>query len=131
MRLVSPLALAHFSLPPPKRRCVLDAPVRQPDPIPVRQSIYHILNHVEDDSSDSSSETTATTTDSDMSESSFDSQAAPQHVFLSAGEPDILRRLLYLEWRATRTHQTLNELHELMEKICSRLIAEPTPNREQ
>jgi hypothetical protein len=131
MRLVSPLALAHFSLPPPKRRCVLDAPVRQLDPIPVRQSIYHILNHVEDDSSDSSSETTATTTDSDMSESSFDSQAAPQHVFPAAGEPDILRRLLYLEWRATRTHQTLNELHELMEKIYSRLIAEPTPNREQ
>jgi hypothetical protein len=117
MRLVSPLALAHFSLPPPKRRCVLDAPVRQLDPIPVRQSIYHILNHVEDDSSDSSSETTATTTDSDMSESSFDSQAAPQHVFPAAGEPD--------------THQTLNELHELMEKIYSRLIAEPTPNREQ
>jgi hypothetical protein len=132
---VSRLALAHFALPPPppppKRRFVLDAPVRQPDPIPSRQSIHHILNHVADDSSDSSSETSATTTIPDTSESSFDSQAAPRHERSYAGEPDILRRLLYLEWRAMRTHQTLHEMQQLMEKIYTQLVAEPTQNMEE
>jgi hypothetical protein len=133
---VSQLALAHFAqphfaLPPPKRRCVPDVPVRQPDPIPTRQSIHHILNHVADDSSDSSSETSATTTDSDLSESSFNSQAAPRHASSSAGEPDILRRLLYLEWRAARTQKTLNEMHQLIGKMYTQLVVKPTPNNEE